>query len=776
MPAVRTFISKGSAHTGNPEQGPRRGWVTACLTLLATLTGALIPLLTATGKNLEYEYATLTAALLLILIPFVIIWQSPGSVGRSWPGEILVLFAIALGVSFLPGIIRFAAGFCFCSVRAYLFWMALQTLPALLLAFGVGGWLSRISSTGPKRKALATLLWGSFLLLAAIELLLVLWMMPQKRITHWLSGFIHGPIYDASIPVDAGIILRRCGHALLGALLMLLSGLKGGARRSIIPGSAGVLLWGMLNFSATFFPGGGYGSSHLKKFLTESIQGAGFVLYHAPDPASRERYLFLASQAQFHLSELKKIFAISPDALPAVEIFVYPGQNERKLWFGADTTDVTDVRSPSVHITLSGLLNSNLRHELVHAVSSSFSWHGLGFHPNIAVTEGLAVAFAPEFRSLGLHEGAASLLLKHGSGISDALFSPFFWTESGPRAYTIAGSLLSFVLARYGPEQLRRLYTGELSKKIFGKPFAAVMKDWQQFVLGQYNEKKHGLLAEALYRAPGMLFQTCPHTSALYRSSNQDLLTRIRRPSGWSSGKDYVPWLLSVRGPEKPILVSRFNTKAFRLFRSGSFKAGSDEPERLLEEISRIMSFPPQHTEDLELLLLKSDILAQFREKESLDILYALRDFSKKTYPGSQLIRQIWARISVSEEKDLDSRAWRAFLAGWIFPESISGRLEYMPLISHYLRFINRMKPYKAPTLGQINQLKIMATSSGLPSEVSEKWLKGLGNIAIARKDWLAARELFILCTKYSHPGRIEKYIEISRLSLFMNQQLQGGL
>ena len=64
-----------------------------------------------------------------------------------------------------------------------------------------------------------------------------------------------------------------------------------------------------------------------------------------------------------------------------------------------------------IHTTLSESQHSTIRHELVHALASFDSYLSLGFHPNIAITEGLAVALAPEDRLLSLDDASASLII-----------------------------------------------------------------------------------------------------------------------------------------------------------------------------------------------------------------------------------------------------------------------------------------------------------------------------------------------------------------------------
>src|SRR5690606_33355072 len=116
--------------------------------------------------------------------------------------------------------------------------------------------------------------------------------------------------------------------------------------------------------------------------------------------------------------------------------------------------------TPSIHITADAWPHPTLRHELVHALASGFGYHGLGFHPNMAFTEGLAEALAPREQMISVHEGAASLIESGRLPAIEKLFSPAFWRESGGRAYTVAGSFIRHLIETRGMAEVKNLYAG----------------------------------------------------------------------------------------------------------------------------------------------------------------------------------------------------------------------------------------------------------------------------------------------------------------------------
>ncbi len=177
--------------------------------------------------------------------------------------------------------------------------------------------------------------------------------------------------------------------------------------------------------------------------------------------------------------------------------------------------------------------------------SSFYAFHGLGFHPNMALTEGLAEALAPTRRSLDLDTSSGYLIAKNKVGSIADLFSPLFWKESGSRAYTIAGSLMLYLIKNYDLSTVKRLYMGESLERVFPNKHKLIIEKWKEMVLSKYNASKSDIEAEALYRSPGVLRDICPHTKALLYSKHKSFWQTIRQPSGWNY-KDYWLWRTTI--------------------------------------------------------------------------------------------------------------------------------------------------------------------------------------------------------------------------------------
>ncbi|MCB9229914.1 MAG: hypothetical protein H6618_09905 [Deltaproteobacteria bacterium] len=751
--------------------------MTAFIVFITGLICGMLPLLLSSGRNLEYEYASLSAILMLLILPLV--WSRRAQLKKERFSRLLSTAALAICGAFLPGLFLFMTGLCPCGFYEYLFWMGIQLIPSTLLACGVGSLIrSRTSASQDKRPQF--IYWTVIILLACSEIILCLWMLPQKRITHWLSGFLHGPVYDAWITADAGILLIRISHAVIGVTLLLLSVQSRSERRRLLQGSCGIMLWLLLRIMATQFPGGSSGSADLRTFLSETQHGPGFVVCYAPDkdPEKQRSYKLIAQQTAFHLAELKASLGLK-NIKKEISIYVYPDQKQKKLWSGSGQTDVTDVYGPSIHITAETGAHSTLRHELVHAVSSEFAWGGLGFHPDMALTEGLAVALAPGFSTITPDEGAAAVLMQNPELSLSRLFSPFFfWTEAPARAYTIAGSFFSWVLRHYGADHLKRLYRGEDPDDVLSPSAEEAEKRWKREILQHYDNKKQGLIAHSLYRRPGLLFQSCPHTAALYKDPDQDLISELRRPPGWQAKKDYPQWEERIHGQETWFLSRQLHSQARKLLTQSNVPAentpSSDEArQKILSGISALTRFPPESLEEISLLLLKSDLLHQSDTAESNEILIRLRDFIRQRNPGPAMIRQIYSRLAVNRIRDQQQQnRWRFYLAGWLPPGEIPLPHPDALWITRYLLIRWQAASKSSHHSGaELKALRRVMPEKDLPAELTEQWLFTLGNISFHQQEWLLASDFFRDSSDVAGEGRIQKYLELSRLAAFLAGQ-----
>lgn len=732
------------------------------MVLHAFLTGvaaATTALLTPSGRNLEYEHVTLAAAIVAVCWPMIAVHFS-SRIGSpvQWLATVAALFG---GLS-LPGFAMFALKICPCSEFGYGQWLVVQALPSCLLSAAAGN-MTIIASTSFKTKSIipgrsgwrASLLWLAMVGVSMTVLAGTLWFMPQKRTVHILLGFLHGPIYDERIWLHRDVILARAGHAFLFTAAGLATCAWQTSTKTSLNHARRIMIgllttgWIIITFILWGSPVTGHGSRLLQRQFSGHIDGSGFQLFHDMDDQDASR---LADEAAFHIRDLKNIFGKID--YPMIDIYAYPDARLKKLWFGGGATDVTDVVTPGVHITAGGRRASHelsyaspphvphptLRHELVHALMSRVAFHGLGFHPNMAITEGLAVAFAPDaniFSVMSLDEGAAELLASGRLKNPDQLFSPWtFWMESGPRAYTVAGSLIGWLAKspRFnGIRTVTELYAGKNWQESTGESATNLITQWHQEISQNSsiakNELRKKIRASTIFRSKGIVLDACPHSFADRMAANPDAieLERIGKITG---------------DPTYHLMVLR--RKAQDAFIANDRAAAATLGEELIQTLDHPRdgepTWPPRHEEDLEMRILALDLVAFAESKiQTSPDLADLATFHDSHPLPIHLARQILIRERLGQILPPESaEPWRWYLAGWsALPTGTIHNKESRegtPWIVDYLRLRNRIRGRAADK----NQSQVSVLIDKKPDEVlirrepafAFEWYRSLAELA----------------------------------------------
>lgn len=453
------------------------------------------------ARNLEYEYAIATAwavtfACIICGIFAPITWLQTK---EKWNTLDFVLLAGLPLVAYLPGSFMFAVNLCPCSGPGYYFWMTLMVLPGGWLGIGLMLWIgrSRMSRSRIVRWGVSAFPFGLALVAAGL-----MWFFPQKRITSVLLGFLHGPIYDRWIAVDEGVVWSRIGHALIGLILIAVAG--GIIKRGQWLYRVALMVAFAVLVVAHQAPSQGHGFAALNRELPDVIQIENIELrYKKRSNMDEEIAGRLASDAAFHVIEL--MTTLGTEISEPIRIYAYADSDQKKILFGGGHTDITDVWTPSVHIELEDSPHPTLRHELAHAVASYVSWHGIGFHPNMLLTEGLAMALAPTDQSLGFDQMAASMIQTGRFHSVENLMNPLgFWSESGSRSYVVAGSFLRWLSEKYGPAAVRTIYSGQSIANVTKDSPSNLMAAWKKDILEKHN-KADDLVVESITRQPSVL-------------------------------------------------------------------------------------------------------------------------------------------------------------------------------------------------------------------------------------------------------------------------------
>ena len=629
------------------------------------LSGAL-PLVLETGRNVEFEYATLCAWVASILCLFL---NDKNYFLATLKVTLTALITMSLCLLASPKI---------CGLSSSYTWFFIQVLPAILIFLSIRNY---ISQSPLKRSAI-------ILSLMLFSIYIFMWSSPQKRWVSLWFGYLHGPVYDDFIPLTFGIVAARLSHAMFGMYLTY-------RHRSL--GLLSLIVWGI----SLYDPINSHGRHALDSYLSDSLSSEGLTLHYKRDRISSSESLL--REASFHRAQLIKILGITD--IPKIDIYVYANTDEKKVYFGGAETDITDVFTPSVHIVASSSPHSTLRHELVHALLSN--QNSLGFHWNMLITEGIAVALAPTDSPISLDEQARYLIEKGELPNLTDVFGPLFWLKSANVSYGIAGSFIHWLLLEKEPAQFLKVYGGSSFEESYLTSIESLYQKWISYIKAiPYDPLRVNSLISRLMDAPSVFFDVCPHAK-IDRMAESPLSLLDSKDS-----TDYLKWLSKVH-PESRMLRS---DELSKLRKAGVLPAATNERA----DLSTIAAFENQ--------LLEADLLVLNDMNPGASKLLDQLSNSHIN-PGRSLRRSVELRqYALDELSGSDIKTTFQFIMGNISKSSLDNSA---------IRYLKRKNGFSQNTLELFNlkyaelnrevlRLNYLLLEKNLRYEEAKKYLKVL--------------------------------------------------
>ena len=356
---------------------------------------------------------------------------------------------------------------------------------------------------------------------------------PQVFAFHHLGGMYPGPIYDEAIATSRALWLFRADTLLYAgacASIALIAGPPRPRRRGI----AGLVacgigaLWLSLQAEKLHWKAS---AAQLDEELGGRIETAHLVLHFPREKKDEERALF-ARDAENDLSAAASFFGIAPEG--RIDVYLYRSAEEKRTLIGAAETSFTKPWLRQIHTNDAPAPHPILRHELVHAVGAQIArgtW-GVpgGLVPDMALVEGVAVAGDWPAGEFTAHEEARALKdLKLLPELPRLFRRGLFYAESGPRAYTAAGSFLRWFWETRGPDALRRSYQSAEPLDV-----ATLVPAYLAFLDGLSLPARALALATQRYSAPPILRKRCVHEVAALQQRAQAARDPQRAAELWA--------------------------------------------------------------------------------------------------------------------------------------------------------------------------------------------------------------------------------------------------
>lgn len=500
--------------------------------LLLSIAAAFLPL----ADHLGYESAELVAlyAGLLGAVPGVAAARvSPANALRRALPFALFALLVPVAVLLLNGLRRPV-----CDPLGGLLLYALLAIPSALLAAALG---VACGTVAPRR---APWLVALIFLASLAVALWPLWRGPQIFAFHHLGGMLPGPLYDEAIAATPTLWIFRAATMLYALTTCGIAQFAGGdhglllradrgsrARFAGDPRTAGLLLTliaggaaVLLSLQAERF--------HWKASLPQIDRELGGLLetehlvLHFPREKKEPERELLARDAEASYRAIRAFagLELSPPSptkassraasAPKIDVYLYRSPAEKRRLIGAAEVSFTKPWLRQVHTNDAPAPHPILRHELAHVVLAEVArgpWGVPGLVPQMAFIEGIAVAADWPPGEFTVHEEARALReLKLLPDVA-RLFAPgLFYAESGPRAYTTAGSFVRFLWETRGAGFLREAYSGRATLG----DLRALAGEYGRFLDALPPSPRATALASQRFFAPAIARKPCAHEVA----------------------------------------------------------------------------------------------------------------------------------------------------------------------------------------------------------------------------------------------------------------------
>ncbi len=473
-------------------------------------------------------------------------------IGQAW---VLVLVGLLLAecILFLNGL-RISN----CSITSGLGFFIMMPVLSSVISCILGVFVGLMTST--LLRGLVIGYAGLFLL--SIHSLLRVVTSPAIYLYDPFFGYFPGSIYDEAIEINAAFFWARVLHLSWAWLLILGSALfldkhhfkiTWSRGNNTSPGKKFVSSWGAGLLVSALIPtllfcmGGRLGIytdvSSVESYLEKAKESDHFILRYRPEGFTPKEIETFVEDLEFRYTQLRRQTQSEPlwrtpwilrllgvsahehaGGPPKIVVYVFSKKADKERLIGAADTYIAKPWRREVYIHKQPWPHPVLKHELAHIFAGTFgggilrvsSRYGI---PQPGMIEGVAAALQSPSGQLSIHQ---QVKLMRRLGIQPDLKNIFglsFWTLPSTQAYVAAGSFCLYLLERFGPERLFRIYThgGTLAlfAEVYRQPFEALKKDWEQFVDSQPLEDLAVEKEEEQLRQPSLFQKKCAHEVAL---------------------------------------------------------------------------------------------------------------------------------------------------------------------------------------------------------------------------------------------------------------------
>ena len=268
----------------------------------------------------------------------------------------------------------------------------------------------------------------------------------------------------------------------------------------------------------------------IERDLGARIAGARCDVIYSRTMRTDEARLF-ARDCDEQVPAIERYFEVPNTGRVTAYLFRNPADKRRLM--GAGDTFIAKPWRREVYLQAAGYPHPVLGHEIAHVVAGSFApgpfhiagkWKGIKANPGLI--EGVAVAASSDEDPLTPAEWSRAMLDLGILPPLAPLFSFDFLGENAAKSYTVAGSFVRFVKAKFGSATVRAWYGGGALADLTHASWDTLEADWRATLAKLKVPEPAEAVARARFDRPALWGRRCPHTVDLFRKEAERAMER----------------------------------------------------------------------------------------------------------------------------------------------------------------------------------------------------------------------------------------------------------
>jgi hypothetical protein len=292
--------------------------------------------------------------------------------------------------------------------------------------------------------------------------------------------------------------------------------------------------------------------------LSGTIETPHFIIHYTHDDDIDRDIALIAEDHEFRYAQVVAETGVAPAG--KLTSWYFANGDQKARWMGARDVEMAKPWRHEIYVDHRGFPHGSLRHEIAHAIASSFGdplfgvaakrVAGVPLLVNPGLIEGLAVAldWPGGYDRLTPHQAVRAMQVLGLEPQLDELLSLQFFSVSSARGYTTAGSFLRFLLDRYGIAKLRALYgNGGDFEAAYGKSLDELAGEWRAMLATIQLPADVIEAQRERFRQTSVFARPCPHAIAAAREQAAGALGDGDRDRALAILRD-----VCGRAPEEP--------------------------------------------------------------------------------------------------------------------------------------------------------------------------------------------------------------------------------